>query len=81
MEGEAYYGEAARFPMLNATRAEEDFTKNIKTTIETDPNAGWIFVSDNLFLLYQLTITCFVAISYGCYFIDYSNFRWLAWFC
>lgn len=35
-------------PFLNPTRTEEDFTKNIETIVSTAPEAGWIFVSDNL---------------------------------
>jgi hypothetical protein len=35
-------------PMLSATRTEVDFAQNIENVIATDPNAGWIFVCDNL---------------------------------
>jgi len=35
-------------PMLNETRTEEDFAKNIENVIATDPEAGWVFVCDNL---------------------------------
>ena len=48
MEGEAYCDEAARFPMLNATRNEADFAKNIENIIATDRDKGWVFVLDNL---------------------------------
>ena len=35
-------------PMLNETRKEEDFAKDIENIIATDPDAGWVFVLDNL---------------------------------
>ena len=35
-------------PMLNATRTEEDFAENIDRIVATDPEAGWVFVCDNL---------------------------------
>jgi hypothetical protein len=35
-------------PMLHETRKEKDFVSNIENVIATDPDAGWIFVLDNL---------------------------------
>jgi len=35
-------------PMLNATRTEEDFVKDIEGVIATAPDAGWVFVLDHL---------------------------------
>jgi hypothetical protein len=35
-------------PTLQETRTEEDFEKHIKKTIETDPDAKWIFIVDQL---------------------------------
>ena len=35
-------------PSLAATRTESDFTAHIKRTIDTDPQAPWIFISDRL---------------------------------
>jgi transposase len=35
-------------PTIEETRNNEDFAKHIKQTIETDPEAGWVFVVDNL---------------------------------
>jgi len=35
-------------PTVQDTRDEEDFAEHIQRTIATDPEAGWIFVSDNL---------------------------------
>ena len=35
-------------PTIEETRNNEDFAKHIKQTIATDPEAGWVFVVDNL---------------------------------
>ena len=35
-------------PTIRATRTEEDFAWHIHHTIQTEPEAGWIFVVDNL---------------------------------
>ena len=35
-------------PTIQETRTEADFEKHIKKTIETDPDAKWIFVVDQL---------------------------------
>ena len=35
-------------PTVQATRTEEDFAAHIARTVATDPEAGWIFVADNL---------------------------------
>jgi transposase len=35
-------------PTVQPTRTEEDFARHIATTVATDPEAGWIFVADNL---------------------------------
>jgi len=35
-------------PTLGPTRTEEDFAFHISKTIDTDPNAQWIFIVDNL---------------------------------
>lgn len=35
-------------PSLGATRTEQDFCQHIAQTIDTDPDAGWIFLVDNL---------------------------------
>ena len=35
-------------PTIQETRTEEDFAKHIKNTIDTDPDAPWIFVVDQL---------------------------------
>ena len=35
-------------PTVQPTRTEEDFAAHIAQTVATDPEAGWIFVADNL---------------------------------
>ncbi len=35
-------------PTVRPTRTEEDFARHIAATVATDPEAGWIFVADNL---------------------------------
>ena len=35
-------------PSISTTRTEEDFVQHIRETIETNPDAGWIFVLDQL---------------------------------
>jgi hypothetical protein len=35
-------------PTIRPTRTEEDFCWHIHHTVATDPDAGWVFVSDNL---------------------------------
>jgi hypothetical protein len=35
-------------PTIRSTRTEEDFCWHIHNTIATDPDAGWVFVADNL---------------------------------
>jgi putative transposase len=35
-------------PTIGATRTEQDFKKHIVQTLDTDPEAGWIFIVDQL---------------------------------
>jgi transposase len=35
-------------PSIGPTRTEEDFVAHIRATIDTDPSARWVFVSDQL---------------------------------
>ena len=35
-------------PTVGDTRTEDDFVRHIKNTIDTDPEAKWIFIADNL---------------------------------
>jgi putative transposase len=35
-------------PSIGVTRTEEDFVQHISKTVDTDPDAGWIFIVDQL---------------------------------
>lgn len=35
-------------PTVSATRSEQDFLGHVQQTVATDPQAGWVFVVDNL---------------------------------
>jgi transposase len=48
-------------PTVQATRTEEDFGKHIARTVASDPEAGWIFVSDNLTTHVSETLVRYVA--------------------
>jgi hypothetical protein len=48
-------------PTVQATRTEEDFAAHIARTVATDPEAGWIFVADNLTTHCSETLVCDVA--------------------
>ena len=49
-------------PMLNETRTELDFLENIENVIETDPDAGWVFVCDNLNTHQSASLVLLVAL-------------------
>lgn len=48
-------------PSIGPTRTEVDFVAHIDTTIETDPDAGWIFVTDQLDTHRAATLVALVA--------------------
>jgi len=48
-------------PMLHPTRTEEDFAINIENVISTDPQAGWVFLLDNLNTHVSETLVLLVA--------------------
>jgi transposase len=48
-------------PTIRQTRTEQDFAWHIHHTIETDPNAGWVFVMDNLNVHCSETLVRYVA--------------------
>ena len=52
-------------PMLNETRTEADFAKNIEQIIATDPLAEWQFVTDNLNTHLSVTLVLLVATLCG----------------
>jgi hypothetical protein len=52
-------------PMLNPTRTEKDFANNIHKIVETDNQAEWVFVTDNLNTHLSVTLVLLVAILCG----------------
>ena len=48
-------------PTVQQTRDEQDFAEHIKQTVATDPQAGWIFVADNLTTHCSATLVLLVA--------------------
>ena len=48
-------------PTLGPTRTEADFASHIAQTVATDPEAGWIFVVDNLNIHSSETLVRWVA--------------------
>jgi len=48
-------------PTVQATRGEKDFATHIEQTVGTDPEAGWIFVADNLRTHTSATLVRWVA--------------------
>jgi len=48
-------------PTVQQTRTEADFATHIEQTIATDPEAGWIFVADNLTTHVSATLVLLVA--------------------
>jgi transposase len=52
-------------PTVQATRTEEDFAAHIATTVATDPEAGWIFVADNLTIHCSESLVRYVARECG----------------
>ena len=48
-------------PTIKQTRTEDDFAWHIFYAVQTDPNAGWVFVLDNLNVHCSATLVCYVA--------------------
>ena len=48
-------------PTIRPTRTEEDFCWHIHQTVATDPEAGWVFVVDNLNTHCSASLVCYVA--------------------
>jgi transposase len=48
-------------PSIGPTRTEADFAAHIEKTVDTDPGAAWIFVSDQLDTHRSATLVGFVA--------------------
>ena len=52
-------------PTVQQTRNEADFAAHIEQTMATDPEAGWIFVADNLTTHCSATLVLLVAAVCG----------------
>jgi transposase len=52
-------------PTVQATRTAEDFAKHLAGTVATDPEAGWIFVADNLTIHCSESLVRYVAQECG----------------
>jgi DDE superfamily endonuclease len=52
-------------PTVRPTRGEADFAGHIGRTVATDPEAGWIFVCDNLTTHCSESLVCYVAAACG----------------
>ena len=52
-------------PTVQATRTEQDFAVHIAATVATDPEAGWIFVTDNLTIHCSESLVRYVAQECG----------------
>lgn len=48
-------------PTIKQTRTESDFAWHIHNTVQTDPDAGWVFVLDNLNVHCSVTLVGYVA--------------------
>ena len=48
-------------PTVQKTRGEADFATHIERTVATDPEAGWIFVADNLTTHCSATLVLLIA--------------------
>jgi hypothetical protein len=48
-------------PTIKQTRTESDFAWHIHNTVQTDPDAGWVFVLDNLNVHCSATLVGYVA--------------------
>jgi len=48
-------------PTIKQNRTEEDFAWHIHYTVQTDPDAGWVFVVDNLNVHCSATLVSYVA--------------------
>jgi transposase len=48
-------------PTIGTTRTEEDFLRHIFHTIQTDPQAGWVFVMDNLNVHCSASLVHYIA--------------------
>ena len=54
-------------PTLGPTRTEADFAAHIARTIDTDPDASWLFLADNLNTHQSETLVRLIATRCGCH--------------
>jgi len=52
-------------PTLGPTRTETDFLAHVQQTVATDPEAGWVFVVDNLNTHQSESLVVWVARAWG----------------
>ena len=52
-------------PTIEETRTEQDFAVHIDRTVKTDPEAGWIFISDQLNTHCSSTLVILIAFLIG----------------
>ena len=52
-------------PMLNPTRKEPDFLRNIRNLVSLDPNGYWRFITDNLNTHVSVSLVLYVAEACG----------------
>jgi transposase len=52
-------------PTVGPTRDEQDFKAHIEQTVNTDPQAGWVFIVDNLNTHQSETLVLYVAQACG----------------
>jgi transposase len=48
-------------PSIGLTRTEEDFARHVEQTVNTDPQAGWVFIVDNLNTHQSESLVLYVA--------------------
>jgi transposase len=52
-------------PTLGPTRTEADFVAHVEQTVATDPDAGWVFITDNLNTHQSESLVLWVAQACG----------------
>ena len=52
-------------PTIGPTRTEEDFKAHVEQTVNTDPQAGWVFIVDNLNTHQSEALVLYVAAACG----------------
>jgi hypothetical protein len=52
-------------PSIGPTRTEEDFKAHVERTVNSDPQAGWVFIVDNLDTHQSESLVLYVAAACG----------------